>query len=88
MKTELSLAQAALIRLSFEGYCDAGLGGAREALEEEYDILDAYSALADLGLELCGECGIWHDNGQCSTASPDDASLYICDTCARDRGLI
>ena len=80
-------AQASTIKGQFEGYCDAGLGGKRDALEEDYGVDDAYLALSDIGLELCGVCGIWHDNGQCATSSPDDASLFICDDCARERGL-
>lgn len=84
---QLTSAQASIIKSQFEGYCDAILGGKRESLEEELGVDDAYLVLSEIGLELCGDCGIWHENMQCATTSPDDASLYICDTCARDRGI-
>lgn len=87
MTVTYSKEQVSIIRGKFEGYCDVGLGSAREALEEEHDVQDAYLTLSILGLELCGDCAIWHDNNQCSTSSPDDGSLYICDDCARERGL-
>lgn len=87
MSSNFTQAQTSNIKSQFEGYSDAGLGGRRDALEEDYGVKDAYLALSDIGLELCGDCGIWHDNRQCATSSPDDVSLFICDDCARDRGL-
>lgn len=87
MPSNFTQAQTSNIKSQFEGYSDAGLGGKRDALEEDYGVTDAYMVLTEIGLELCGDCGIWHENGQCGTTSPDDASVFICDECVRERGL-
>lgn len=72
-----------------EGYCDAALAGKKERVAEllDCDPSDVDSALADIGMERCGECCVWHAQSDCDITSPDDASLNICNSCAGHLGV-
>lgn len=72
-----------------EGYCDAALASKKDHVADllDCDPSDVDAALADIGMERCGECGVWHSQSECDIPHPDDASLNICHSCAGHLGV-
>lgn len=71
-----------------EGYSDVGLAAAKDEVADllECDPSDVDSALADLGMERCGSCGIWHAQEDCSIEHPEFPMDFICQSCADHLG--
>lgn len=67
-----------------EGYCDATLAAKKDRVAEllDCDASDVDAALADLGMERCGECGVWHAQADCNIEHPDRPMDFICHSCA------
>jgi len=71
-----------------EGFADIGMAARKERVAEllDCDESDVDAALAALGMERCGECGIWHAHADCDIEHPDRPMDYICQACADDLG--
>lgn len=72
-----------------EGFTDVGTAAKEERVAEllECDESDVDAAPASIGMEHCGECGIWHAHSDCDIEHPDWPKDNICQACADDLGV-
>ncbi|MDK6080554.1 hypothetical protein [Massilia varians] len=72
-----------------EGFVDVGAAAKKERVAEllDCDESDVDAALASIGMERCGECGIWHAHSDCDIEHPDRPMDNICQACADDLGV-
>jgi hypothetical protein len=56
-----------------EAFSDVGTAARKELVAEllDCDESDVDAALASIGIERCGECGIWHAHSDCDIEHPD-----------------
>lgn len=73
-----------------EGYCDVVLAAKKESVAELLNCCesDVDAELAEIGMECCGECRVWHSQSDCDIEHPDDSTLFICQSCADHLGVI
>lgn len=72
-----------------EGFTDVGMAVKKERVAEllHCDESDVDAALASIGMERCGECGIWHAHSDYDIEHPDRPMENICQGCAGDLGI-
>jgi hypothetical protein len=54
----------------------------------ECDESDVDAALAEIGMERCGECGVWYAQSDCDIAHPDRPMDFICHSCVGHLGVV
>lgn len=72
-----------------EGFTDVVMAARKERVAGLLDCDESYvdAALAAIGMERCGECGIWHAQTDCDIEQPDQPMDNICRSCADDLGV-
>jgi len=72
-----------------EGFIDIGMATKKERVAEllDCDESDVDAALASIGMERCGERGIWHAHSDCDIERPKRPMDNICQACADDLGV-